>query len=321
MRTTDFSRAPRQARAAAMVVAEVAEVAGASEESRPKGSGAEGRRAASAWARRARRTAATVDGAVWQTAYRLRRPQPARGVVAYLETQDQAAALAEALAADAAGLTVRTRVLVAEESGYSNGVWRAEGPSMAHVERFTPVSREVERGVEPPLVADPRVAAQTAGGGRSGGTGRAHRGSVRAPGSPVDAGAMFIGATRYRGLHSWVILSREWFPMVAKMRRMRGYLWHSVYWEAPFTLGTLAFFATRDDLLVFARLPEHRRLMQWITRGTRNGTGGYIRLHVDPEAGGAADGDDRADGHHPADERDAPEAHGPADERPGGGPA
>lgn len=91
---------------------------------------------------------------------------------------------------------------------------------------------------------------------------------------------MFIGATRYRGLHSWIVLSREWYPMVAKMRRMRGYVWHTVYWEAPFTLGTLAFFATRDDLLVFARLPEHRRLMQWITRGTAHGTGGYIRLHV-----------------------------------------
>lgn len=133
---------------------------------------------------------------------------------------------------------------------------------------------------------------------------------------------MFIGATRYRGLRSWLVLSREWFPMVAKMRRMHGYLWHAVYWEAPFTLGTLAFFETRDDLLVFARLPEHRRLMQWITRGTRNGTGGYIRLHVAAEPGGATDGGDRVDVHRPVDDRGAPDthgtAHGTADEHPGG---
>lgn len=332
MRTTDFSRAPRQARAAAMVVAEAAELADApatpdapgaktSGTSGTSGASADVRRAARSWARRARRTSATVDGAVWQTAYRLRGPELVRGVIAYLETAEQALALAEALAADGRGATVRTRVLVAEDSGYSNGVWRAEGPTMAHVERFTPVTREVERGVEPPLVADPRVTARGASGRRGGRAGRRPRGPVRAPGSPVDAYAMFIGATRYRGLRSWLVLSREWFPMVAKMRRMHGYLWHAVYWEAPFTLGTLAFFETRDDLLVFARLPEHRRLMQWITRGTRNGTGGYIRLHVAPEPDAAASGDDRVGVHRPVDDRDAPDTHGMADEHPGGAPS
>ena len=335
MRTTDFSRAPRQARAAAMVVAEVAEIAEPSDSpdshdapdsrdapgARTSGGSADVRRAARSWVRRARRTSATVDGAVWQTGYRLRRPERVRGVIAYLETAEQALALAEALAADGRGATVRTRVLVAEESGYSNGVWRAEGPTMAHVERFTPVTREVERGVEPPLVADPRITARGASGRQGGGAGRRPRGPVRAPGSPVDAHAMFIGATRYRGLRSWLVLSREWFPMVAKMRRMHGYLWHAVYWEAPFTLGTLAFFETRDDLLVFARLPEHRRLMQWITRGTRNGTGGYIRLHVAAEPGGATGGGDRVGAHLPVDDRDAPDANGTADEHPGGAPS
>jgi len=346
MRTTDFSRAPRQARAAAMVVAEVAEVAEAAEvaevaeladapdvpdartsggsgTSGTSGASADMRRAARSWARRARRTSATVDGAVWQRAYRLREPGRVRGVIAYLETTAQALALAEALAADGRGATVRTRVLVAEESGYSNGVWRAEGPTMAHVERFTPVTREVERGVEPPLVADPRVTGRGANGGRRGRAVRAPQGPVRAPGSPVDAHAMFIGATRYRGLRSWLVLSREWFPMVTKMRRMHGYLWHAVYWEAPFTLGTLAFFETRDDLLVFARLPEHRRLMQWITRGTRNGTGGYIRLHVAAEPGGATGLDDRVGAHRPVGDHDAADAHGTAhgtaDEHPDGG--
>ncbi|WPF82617.1 hypothetical protein SANBI_000228 [Sanguibacter sp. 4.1] len=333
MRTTDFSRAPRQARAAAMVVAEVAEMpeltdspdapgaraSGSSGSSGRSGTSVDVRRVALSWARRARRTSATVDGAVWQTAYRLRGPERVRGVIAYLETAEQALALAGALAADGRGATVRTRVLVAEESGYSNGVWRAEGPTMAHVERFTPVTREVEHGVEPPLVADPRVTKRGASSRRGGRAGRRPRGPVRVPGSPVDAHAMFIGATRYRGLRSWLVLSREWFPMVAKMRRMHGYLWHAVYWEAPFTLGTLAFFETRDDLLVFARLPEHRRLMQWITRGTRNGTGGYIRLHVAAEPRGTTDGGDRVGVHRPVGDRDAADTHGTADEHPAGG--
>ena len=95
-----------------------------------------------------------------------------------------------------------------------------------------------------------------------------------------DAGALFVGATRYRGPGSLLTLSRTWYPMIAKMKRMPGYRWHTVYWEFPFTLGTVAYFRSRDDLLAFARMPEHRRIMQWITDGTRNGTGGYIRLFV-----------------------------------------
>lgn len=271
MRTSDFSRAPRQARAEAMVVVEAA------------GAGR-------GWARRARRAAARADGVVWQRGYSLRGAHGAhgaRGVVAFLGCHAQARALADSVAKPGE-VPVRTRVLVAEAAGYSNGVWRAEGSQMAHIERFTPTSRETGHGVVPPRVADPRATQRGRGH-------RARRRSTRpagtvghpTPGSPVDAEAMFIGATRYRGPHSWLLLAREWYPMIAAMRRLPGFRWYTVYWEAPFTLGTLAFFATRDDLLGFARLPGHRRLMQWITRGTRNGTGGYIRLHVTPEAAAA----------------------------------
>lgn len=250
MRTTDFTSAPVQARAEAMVVVE-----------RTGGPWT--------WRRTVRSLAARTDGFVWAAGYRLWRPYLAQGVIVYVADAARAQDLVDALTS--AAEPTRLRVLTAEEAGYSNGVWRAEGPEMAHIERFTPVSREVERGVEPPLVA---------GGPPARGRHGARRPERRPPASPVQGQAMFIGATRYRGLHSWIVLAREWYPMVAKMRRMRGYVWHTVYWEAPFTLGTLAFFATRDDLLVFARLPEHRRLMQWITRGTAHGTGGYIRLHV-----------------------------------------
>jgi len=101
----------------------------------------------------------------------------------------------------------------------------------------------------------------------------------------AQAGAMFTGATRYTGLRSWVTLSWTWRKLVRRMRQMDGYCWHKVYWERPFTLGTLAYFETREDLLTIARSPEHRALMRWITDGTRNATGGYIRLYSVEEQG------------------------------------
>jgi hypothetical protein len=116
----------------------------------------------------------------------------------------------------------------------------------------------------------------------------------RAP-AQARATAMFVGATRYRGPRSLITLSRIWVRMVRDMKRMRGYCWHTVYWEFPFTLGTIAFFTDRDALLTFARSRHHRQLMQWVTDGTRNATGGYIRLY-NAEPGGYTNGVWRAEG-------------------------
>src|SRR5512139_2785160 len=101
----------------------------------------------------------------------------------------------------------------------------------------------------------------------------------RAP-AQADAGAMFIGATRYRSPLAILRLVPAWLRMVRDLRRMSGYRWHTVYWEFPFTLGTIAFFADRDAMLRFARSRQHRRLMVWVTDGDRNATGGYIRLYT-----------------------------------------
>ncbi|GAA1676965.1 hypothetical protein GCM10009765_27840 [Fodinicola feengrottensis] len=99
------------------------------------------------------------------------------------------------------------------------------------------------------------------------------------------ATAMFIGATRYRGPGSIVSLSRTWFQLVRDMKRMRGYVWHHVYWEFPFTLGTIAFFEDREALLRFARSKHHRALMPWISDGKKNALGGWIRLYSAAESG------------------------------------
>lgn len=110
------------------------------------------------------------------------------------------------------------------------------------------------------------------------------------PGRPAQHGAdsVFVGATRYSGPLAWLRLSRGWFAMVAQMRRLPGYRGHGVYYEPPWTLGTVGFFSTREDLMTFARTGEHRALMQWVVggdvpaddpRSRRNATGGYIRLY------------------------------------------
>lgn len=265
MRTRDFSRAPVQARAGALVVLER--------------TGADG-----AWVRRARRAARAADGYVWSAGVRARDAAGtvARGLVVCVAAPAHAAALAGSSAPG----HERARVFVAEPEGYSNGVWRAEGDVMAHVERFTALTSESTRGRTPPLVA-PAPPRRRGARRQDAPTGDA----PRSAGTPAQAGAMFLGATRYRGPHSWAALAREWYPMVASMRRMKGYVWHRVYWEPPFTLGTIAFFADRDALMLFARLPAHRRLMTWITRDRRHGTGGYIRVHVAPGVGDAPGGD------------------------------
>jgi hypothetical protein len=99
------------------------------------------------------------------------------------------------------------------------------------------------------------------------------------------ATAMFMGGTRYRGLRSLISLSRTWFLLVRDMKRMRGYVWHRIYWEFPFTLGTIAFFTDQDALLLFARSKHHRALMPWISDGKKNATGGWIRFYNAAESG------------------------------------
>ncbi|MEU5553716.1 DUF4188 domain-containing protein [Micromonospora sp. NPDC047793] len=100
----------------------------------------------------------------------------------------------------------------------------------------------------------------------------------RAP-AQARAGAMFIGGTRYANPLVLLRLAPDWFRMVRDMRRMSGYCWHTVYWQFPLTLGTIAFFTDRDAMLRFARTRHHRRLMVWLTDGTRNATAGFIRLY------------------------------------------
>ncbi len=100
-----------------------------------------------------------------------------------------------------------------------------------------------------------------------------------------QATAMFVGATSYRGLTSIVALTRTWFQMIAQMKKMPGYCKHFVWYEFPFTLGTIAFFKDRDAMLKFARSKYHNQLMIWVTDGNKNADGGFIRLYSAEESG------------------------------------
>jgi hypothetical protein len=267
MRTTDFSQAPVQGRAAAMIVTE-----------RRFDSARDALRARSAHRALAVHLAGS-PGFLWQK--RFRRAPHVRGIVSYFTERAQLdsalASLPPALSAwvNLAGPAPTGRILEAEPSGYTNGQWRAEDGAMAHIERFTPTSVEAARGTEPPLVAAKLPSTRRKRPGRS----RTDR-----PWRPIaDTHSMFLGATKYTGPAAIIYQARIYFPMIAQMVKMRGYVWFTTYYVFPFTLGTLAFFSDRDDLIAFARMPGHRHLMQWITKDTRSGSAGFIRLHTDPE--------------------------------------
>jgi hypothetical protein len=93
-----------------------------------------------------------------------------------------------------------------------------------------------------------------------------------------DAGALFVGATRYTGPLAWLRLPRRWTRMIRQAKRMPGYVHHQVYYERPFTLGTIGFFDSPDALRQFARTGGHRDLMVWVV-DRRNASGGYIRVY------------------------------------------
>jgi hypothetical protein len=92
-----------------------------------------------------------------------------------------------------------------------------------------------------------------------------------------QAAAQFVGGTKFSGLGAFVELVRLWRPLVRRMKRAPGYRGHKVWYTFPWTFGTIAFFETRDDLLAFARTPEHARIMRWVMRPDK-ARGGFIRL-------------------------------------------
>lgn len=206
------------------------------------------------------------DGAVWR---RRVRDGSITAEVIIFDTVDNA----RRAAGDHQG---RVRLLTADPHGYSNGTWRAEDRSHGLNERFHPVDTELRDGREPPLTSEPFRMPR-------------RRRTAPAPRrwTIFDSQAMFLGANKYRHPVAWVDTGRHWGAMLRAMYRMPGSVWHAIYWQFPFTLGTLATFRSTDDMMRFARVPEHRYLMQWISADTKNATAGFIRIHTAPDPGSA----------------------------------
>jgi hypothetical protein len=93
-----------------------------------------------------------------------------------------------------------------------------------------------------------------------------------------QAGAMFVGATRFSGPLAMLRLYALWRPLTRRLKRTPGYCGRRVWYRFPFTLGTMAFFKDMPALLSFARSPEHAALMKWVME-PGNARGGFIRLH------------------------------------------
>lgn len=106
--------------------------------------------------------------------------------------------------------------------------------------------------------------------------------------------AMFVGGTRYTSPLAWLRHARRYRVMIKQMQRFRGYCGHRTYWQRPWTLGTVAWFETTDDLMLFARSGVHRELMAWVVE-RRNATGGWIRIYT-ASPHGYANGVWRAEG-------------------------
>ncbi|QQB12982.1 hypothetical protein [Brevibacterium casei] len=110
------------------------------------------------------------------------------------------------------------------------------------------------------------------------------------------AESFFLGANRYRNPLSMLGQVRRWPKLAKALRRAPGYLWHRSYYEFPDRIGLLVAFATRDDLMRFARTPEHVEIMHWLVGAgdSSPARGGFIRL-LDAEEWGYTNGEFRAE--------------------------
>lgn len=110
------------------------------------------------------------------------------------------------------------------------------------------------------------------------------------------AEAVFLGANRYRNPLVMVGQLRRWPRLAKALRRAPGYLWHRSYYEFPDRIGLFVAFASRDDLMRFARTPEHVEIMEWLVGEgeTSPARGGFIRI-LSAEEWGYTNGEFRAE--------------------------
>lgn len=110
------------------------------------------------------------------------------------------------------------------------------------------------------------------------------------------AAVYFLGANKYRNPLVMVGQMRRWPKLAKGLRRAPGYLWHRSYYEFPDRIGLIVAFSTRDDLMKYARTPEHVEIMKWLVgSGDKSpAKGGFIRI-LNAEEWGYTNGEFRAE--------------------------
>ncbi len=110
------------------------------------------------------------------------------------------------------------------------------------------------------------------------------------------AEVFFLGANRYRSPLAMLGQIRRWPKVARALRTAPGYLWHRSYFEVPDRIGLMVAFASQDDLMRYARTPEHREIMKWLVgSGERSpARGGFIRI-LRAEEWGYTNGEFRAE--------------------------
>ncbi len=79
----------------------------------------------------------------------------------------------------------------------------------------------------------------------------------------AQAEAAFFGATRYK-LVGLLRLPVRWIRLRLALSKTPGFLKLMVWFEFPRTIGSIVFFDTEENLMLFARQKAHRLVMQWV---------------------------------------------------------
>ena len=105
---------------------------------------------------------------------------------------------------------------------------------------------------------------------------------------------VFFGGTAYTGIPALIRLGFVWRRVSRGMRASPGYRGHFIWYKFPFTFGNFSLWATRADMMRFARGVEHVDAVRWmVSPGVARAA--FVRLLRTDDAGHSI-GEWRAEG-------------------------